>query len=139
MEDDQIKDLFSQFRPELSSGRRFISRVQSQIAAIEAVKAEQRAMIARQKRALAIAAVVGMVVGVAVTLLVIWLGDGFASLRIPPVNLPLSFINLTTGLTVDLRPLLWLIAAGAVTITAINAYTLALARQKGHQEGGYRK
>lgn len=128
MEDDQLKDLFSQFRPELSSDRRFLSRVKHQIEAIESVKAEQRAMISRQKRALALAAVVGMVVGVALTLLVIWLGDGFSSFSIPAINISWSFINLTSGLTLDLRPLLWLIAAGAVTITAINAYTLALAK-----------
>lgn len=63
MEEDKLKSLFAEFRPELSSDRQFMSCLERNMESVEIVKRRMAEMRARNRRAIAVAAVVGFVVG----------------------------------------------------------------------------
>lgn len=63
MEDDKLRSLFADFQPELSSDRQFMSCLERNMESVEIVKRRMAEMRARNRRAVAVAAVVGFVVG----------------------------------------------------------------------------
>lgn len=122
MEDDKIKDLFSNFEPELSSSSQFMQRLQQNMNAIEFVKQQNAAMKRRNRMAVLIALVCGFAMGVVLTLAYPLMGDWIST-----VSISLPFLNINT-LQLNYQPLGWLFFALASGITALNAYEIALAK-----------
>jgi tetrahydromethanopterin S-methyltransferase subunit F len=69
MEDNQIKELFNAFEPELGATSPFMARLQRNMKAVEWVKQHQQDLKRRNRVAVAIAACCGFAMGVIFTLL----------------------------------------------------------------------
>ena len=67
MEEDKLKSLFAEFQPELSSDSLFMNRLERNMESVEIVKRRVEEMRARNRRAIAVAAIVGFIVVVAVS------------------------------------------------------------------------
>ncbi len=63
MEEDRLKDLFKEYKPELSSQVSFIERLERNLNAVEIVHKENARAIRRNKIAVLVASVVGFVTG----------------------------------------------------------------------------
>lgn len=122
MEEDRLKDLFSDFQPELPSSFQFMARLQKNMEAVEIVKQHNLALSRRNKLAVAIAALSGFAMGVILTLLFPLIGDWVSTFSISLPHLHVSSI------TVDYSFLAWIVMAGVCIITALNAYEIALAK-----------
>ena len=122
MEDDKIKDLFSNFQPELSSSFQFMTKLQKNMETVEILKQHNAALKKRNKLAVAIAAVSGFVMGVIMTLLFPLIGDWVSTFNISIPRLQVSAI------TIDYSFVAWIVMAGVSIITALNAYEIALAK-----------
>lgn len=122
MDDKELKNLFADFNPELSSGQQFMEHLQQSLATIELVRAHTLAMKRRNRQAVTIAAVCGFVMGVVVTMLVPivsqWLGTLSFTLNLKP----------EAAFEVDYTVVGWILAAGVCMISALNAYEIALAK-----------
>ena len=122
MEDEKIKDLFSNFQPELSPSFQFMAKLQRNMEAVEIVKRHNAALKRRSMIAVAIAAVSGFAMGVLLTLLFPLLGDWVSTFSVSLPHLQIS------SLTIDYSFLSWVVMAAASVITALNAYEIALAK-----------
>lgn len=69
MEKDELKELFSAFNPPLSEDKAFMERLERNMRAADAVKAELAASRRAGRRALATALIAGFVAGVVFTAL----------------------------------------------------------------------
>lgn len=118
MEDNQIKDLFSNFDPELSSGPLFISRLRHRLDAVELVRERIAAERRRSRRAILIAAISGIVAGMLMTLMFPVICSWLISLahKIPCIHLRDAAGQIIT-----------LMLATAISVTiAVNAYDITL-------------
>ncbi|MCM1142590.1 MAG: hypothetical protein NC453_28805 [Muribaculum sp.] len=122
MEDDKIKDLFSNFQPELSSSFQFMTKLQKNMETVEILKQHNAALKKRNKLAVAIAAVSGFVMGVIMTLLFPLIGDWVSTFNISIPRLQVSAI------TIDYSFVAWIVMAGVCIITALNGYEIAMAK-----------
>lgn len=122
MEEDKLKDIFEGFNPELTSDSLFMSRLRRGMEAVEIVSERQAELRRRGRRAVVVAAITGVAVGILLSLMLPWLGD-FVS--------RLSF-NLPDGEAVSLNWTVigWGIIGLASVLTSLNAYTISLARHK---------
>lgn len=122
MEEDKLKDIFEGFNPELTSDSLFMSRLRRGMEAVEIVRERQAELRRRGSRAVVVAAITGVAVGILLSLMLPWLGD-FVS--------RLSF-NLPGGEPVSLNWTVigWGIIGLASVLTSLNAYTITLARHK---------
>jgi len=109
-EDNKLKDLFAAYDPELTDDFGFMARLKRNMEAVELVKQHNAAVQRRNKLAVVIAAAAGMVMGI---MLAICFPIMESRLSLPSFN-------------VDF--LLWGITAIVTTLTAINAYAIALAK-----------
>lgn len=117
-EDDKIKDLFSDFQPELStSDGDFLAQLRRSMAAVELVRRQHLARRRDSRKALAVAALTGFAVGVIFTLLIPFVGDCISTFSISSVTV-----------TIDYGILCRFMAATASCLTAINACRLALGK-----------
>ncbi len=122
MEDDKLRTLFNDFKPELSSSFQFMTKLQKNMEMVEILKQHDTALKRRNKLAVAIAAASGFAMGVILTLLFPLIGNWVSTFR---VSLP----HLHTGiLTIDYSIVAWVVTAGVCVITALNAYEIALAK-----------
>lgn len=121
MDDDKIKDLFANFNPELSSDSLFMNRLQRNMDRVELVHRHNAEQRSRNKKAVAIAAFIGFLIGSLFTLTLPYLGDALASMHIErPDSQFISFMSqyyLTLGL---------LIVGATSVFAAVNAYDLSL-------------
>ncbi len=122
MDDDKLKDLFNNFRPELSSSFQFMTQLQKNMETVEILKQHNVALKKRNRLAVAIAGVSGFVMGVIMTLLFSLIGDWVTTFNISIPRLNVS------SLTVDYSFVGWIVMAGVCVITAMNAYEIALAK-----------
>ena len=120
MDDDKLKDLFSNFDPKLSSSIDFMTRLQRNMEAVEAVRQYNLAQKRRNRLAVAIAALSGFAMGVILTLLFPFIGSWVST-----ISLAIPYIH-TTSLTIDYTG--WIVMAAVCVITALNAYEIALVR-----------
>ena len=123
MEDDKIRELFSNFQPPLSSTPMFMARLQKNMEAVEIVRQYNKALRRRNRLAVAIAAVCGFVMGVITTLVLPLIGGSLTSLS---VTLP-RFMQ-SGSFAIDGSILSWILTAGVSVIFAINAYEIAMAK-----------
>ncbi len=119
MEEDKLKSLFAEFRPELPSDRRFMNRLERNMESVEIVKRRMAETRARNRRAVTVAAVVGFVVGF------------LFSLTLPYLNGVVYGWQLTlpeesfTSVLADWFAVISWVVIGAVAVTAaINTYDM---------------
>ncbi len=131
MDDDKIRDLFNGFDPELTDADAFIERVTRGLDAVEIVRERQQVMYRRQKRAVSAAACVGVFVGIGLTLLYMLVADSIAAWHLPDMTWVVRSFGLpleARDIAIDLRIPTFLIFAVVATLTAVNAYSLAMVR-----------
>ncbi len=63
MEDDKLKSLFTNFEPELSSDFKFMNKLERNLNSVEIIKRHTAEVRSRNKKAVAIAAFAGFIVG----------------------------------------------------------------------------
>jgi hypothetical protein len=122
MEDDKLKDLFTNFQPEMSSSLQFMAKLQKDMKRVEFLKQHNLAIKRRNKLAVCIAAAVGFLMGVVLTLLFQLIGSWVSTFSI---SLPHLQIN---SITIDYSFVGWIIMAVTCIITALNAYEIALVK-----------
>lgn len=120
MEEEKITDLFSNFQPELSSSFGFMTKLKRNMEAVEIVKQHNSTLRKRNRVAVAVAAVSGFLMGVALTLLLPLIRECFSTLDMPLLQF--------SGFAVDYIILWWMVVAAACVLTAINAYEIAMAK-----------
>jgi hypothetical protein len=122
MEDDKLKELFTNFQPEMSSSLQFMAKLQMDMKRVEFLKQHNLAIKRRNKLAVCIAAAVGFLMGVILTLLFQLIGSWVSTFSI---SLPHLQIN---SITIDYSFVGWIIMAGTCIITSLNAYEIALVK-----------
>lgn len=110
MEDANIRESFAAFNPELTSDLAFMNRLKRNMEAVELVRQHAAAARRRNRRAVAIAAVAGLVMGT------------MMGLCLPIVERWIAIPYF------DFDIVLWGIAALISSLTAINAYEIARAK-----------
>lgn len=121
MEEDKFKKLFADFEPELSSDAVFEERLERKLDNVEIIRRNNAVVLSNTKKAVAIAALVGFVVGILLAPAVPYL-SGLVSewLMTLPEETVLSV------LAANFPTFAWLIVAAASVICAINTYDLSL-------------
>lgn len=119
MDNDNLKELFGNFNPDLSSGSNFIARLQQRMDTIEMVRQYNAELRRRNRIAVMIAALAGFIMGVVLTLLMPLIGDWIATFRL---SVPGHAFN------IDLHYIAWVLLAAVSMFTALNTYEIALAR-----------
>ena len=125
MEDDKLKEIFSNFEPGLSSDLSFMARLQHNLDAVEIIKRHNAAQRAQNRRAVAIAAIVGFVVGVLFSLSLPYLCAIMASIT---ASLPSESVLKTIA---NHYSVLGCFIIGATSVLmAKNTYDISLALQQ---------
>lgn len=119
MDNDNLKELFGNFNPDLSSGSDFIARLQQRMDTIEMVRQYNAELRRRNRIAVMIAALAGFIMGVVLTLLMPLIGDWIATFRL---SVPGHAFN------IDIHYIAWVLLAAVSMFTALNTYEIALAR-----------
>jgi hypothetical protein len=122
MEDDKIKELFTNFQPEMSSSLQFMAKLQKNMERVEILKQHSIAIKKRNKLAVCIAAAIGFLMGVILTLLFPLIGSWVSTFSISLPHLQIS------SFTIDYSFVGWIIMAVTCIITALNAYEIALVK-----------
>lgn len=128
MEDDKIRSLFSNYEPDISSDFQFMNKLQKNLNSVEIIRRHTAEISSRRKKAVAIAAVVGFIVGFLFSLSFPYLNDAVSNwqLTLPHESVPDPFAN-------NLTAIAWLIVGGTSVIAALSSYeiSLSLLRPKG--------
>jgi hypothetical protein len=122
MEDDKLKELFNNFQPEMPSSLQFMAKLQKNMERVEILKQHNLAIKRRNKLAVCIAATIGFLMGVILTLLFPLIGSWVSTFSISLPHLQIS------SLTIDYSFVGWIIMAVTCIITALNAYEIALVK-----------
>lgn len=119
MEDDKLRSLFADFQPELSSDRQFMSCLERNMESVEIVKRRMAKMRARNRRAIAVAAVVGFVVGFVFSLALPYLSSLVADWQL---TLPEESVM---SVAADYFAVIaWGVTGATAVIAAINTYDM---------------
>lgn len=119
MEEDKLKSLFADFQPELSSDRQFMSCLERNMESVEIVKRRMAEMRARNRRAIAVAAVVGFVVGFLFSLALPYLSGLVADWQL---TLPEESVM---SVAADYFAVIaWGVTGATAVIAAINTYDM---------------
>lgn len=119
MEDDKLKSLFAEFQPELSSDSLFMNRLERNMESVEIVKRRVEEMRARNRRAIAVAAIVGFIVGFLFSLTLPYLSDVVAGWQ---VTLPQE--SVMNHVADYFAVLAWGVIGVTAVIAAINTYDM---------------
>lgn len=122
MEDDDYKEIFKVFNPELSSSFQFMTKLKKNMETVEIVKQYTSAQKKRNKIAVALAGICGFAMGVILTLLYPIIEHRLASFQL---TLPTWHAS---SLTIDFSYIGWMLVAGASVLTALSVYEIALIR-----------
>lgn len=125
MEDDKLKSLFSNFAPEVSSDFQFMTTLQRNLNSVEIIKRHKDEVRTRGKKACAIAAVAGFIVGFLFSLTLPYLNEAVSNwqLTLPSGSMLRAFANNFTIIA-------WL-AIGAVSVlVSLNTYEISASLQK---------
>lgn len=119
MEDDKLRSLFADFQPELSSDHQFMSCLERNMESVEIVKRRMSEMRARNRRAIAVAAVVGFVVGFLFSLALPYLSGLVADWQL---TLPEESVM---SVAADYFAVIaWGVTGATAVIAAINTYDM---------------
>ena len=121
MEDDKLKSLFSNFEPELSSDFLFMNKLQRNLNSVELIKQHPAEVRSRSRKAVAIAAIVGFIVGFLFSLSLPYLTDAISNwqLTLPSESVMNVFANNFTIIA-------WLVIGGTSVFAALNSYEVSL-------------
>ena len=125
MEDDKLKSLFSNFEPELSSDFLFMNKLQRNLNSVELIKQHTVEVRSRSCKAVAIAAIVGFMVGFLFSLSLPYLSEAVSNwqLTLPSESVMNVFANNFTIIA-------WLVIGGTSVFAALNSYELSLSLLK---------
>ena len=125
MEDDKLKSLFSNFEPELSSDFLFMNKLQRNLNSVELIKQHTAEVRSRSRKAVAIAAIVGFIVGFLFSLSLPYLSEAVSNwqLTLPSESVMNVFANNFTIIA-------WLVIGGTSVFAALNSYELSLSLLK---------
>lgn len=132
MEDDKLKSLFTNFEPELSSDFQFINRLHRNLNSVEMIKQHTAEVRARSKKAVAIAAVVGFIVGFLFSLLLPYLSEAVSNWQL---TLPSESVMNT--LANNFTTIAWLVIGGTSVLAALNSYEISLSLLKPKETTAY--
>lgn len=105
MEENEIKELFARFEPEMAPDFEFMNRLEQNLASVELIRQRSAQLRARSRRVLLIATCAGFLVGVLTTLAVPQIAALLAALHLP------------------FQPLLpWLTVAAFTLFSSLSAY-----------------
>ena len=120
MEDDKLRQLFENFKPELTSNVQFINRLERKLNSVEIIVKHNEEVKTRNKKAVAIAACVGFIVGFLFSLALPYLSNVVSQWRL---TLPSDSIMHTVS--DHFAIIAWCIIALTSVISALNAYDLS--------------
>lgn len=125
MEDDKLRSLFSDFKPELSSDSLFMNRLERSLNSVEMVKQRVSETRSRGRKAVAFAAVAGFIVGVLFSLTLPYLSEIVADwqLTLPPESMANTIADNFTLIA-------WTVAGATSVFAALNTYELSLSLLK---------
>lgn len=115
-QDDELKALFSNFNPHISSDKRFMTRLQRRLDTIDRLNHEMVTMRRRNRRAVVLAALAGFVAGVLTCMLL----PSLTSLITKP-DLSYPVFSLVSSVS---PVMLWLLPAGATLLASLGVYSL---------------
>lgn len=132
MDDDKLKSLFSNFEPELSSDFQFMNKLQRNLNSVEIIKQHTAEVRSRNKKAVAIAAFIGFIVGFLFSLSLPYLGDAVSNwqLTLPENSMLNTFANNFTIIA-------WTVIGGTSVFTALNTYEISLSMLKPKETAEY--
>lgn len=128
--DDKLKEIFSDFNPDLSSDSLFMSRLERSLNSVEIVKQHAAEMESRNRKAVAIAAIIGFISGFLFSLLLPALQHAIASWQ-----LTLSDSSWLSPIAENFTILAWLAIAIASSLIVLNAYEVSLSILNKGSEG----
>ena len=125
MEDDKLKFLFTNFEPELSSDFMFMNKLERNLNSVEIIKRHTAEVRSRNKKAVAIAAFAGFIVGFVFSLFLPYLSNAVSDWQ---STLPGGYImNLFAD---SFTIIAWAVIAGTSVLAAINTYEVSLSLLK---------
>ncbi len=132
MEDDKLKSLFSNFEPELSSDFQFLNKLQRNLNSVEIIKRHAAEVRSRNKKAVAIAAFVGFIVGFLFSLSLPYLSNAVSDwqLTLPDESMINTFANNFTMIA-------WLVIGSTSVLAAINTYEISISLLKPKESTAY--
>ena len=125
MEDDKLKSLFTNFEPELSSDFKFMNKLERNLNSVEIIKRHTAEVRSRNKKAVAIAAFAGFIVGFVFSLFLPYLSNAVSDWQ---STLPGGYIMnfFADSFTI----IAWAVIAGTSVLAAINTYEVSLSLLK---------
>ena len=125
MEDDKLKFLVTNFEPELSSDFKFMNKLERNLNSVEIIKRHTAEVRSRNKKAVAIAAFAGFIVGFVFSLFLPYLSNAVSDWQ---STLPGGYImNLFAD---SFTIIAWAVIAGTSVLAAINTYEVSLSLLK---------
>ncbi len=121
MDEDKLQELFDNFKPELSSDNLFMNKLQQNLNSVELVRQQNAVLRAQNKKAVAIAAFVGFVVGVLFTLALPYIGAAVANLQAS-----LQVGSFAKALADNYLTFAWIVIGGTAVFSAVNTYEISL-------------
>lgn len=132
MEDDKLKSLFSNFEPDMSSDFQFMNKLQKSLNSVEIIRQHTAEVRTRSKKAVAIAAVVGFIVGFLFSLSLPYLNEAVSNWQ-----LTLPHESLLNFLANNFTTIAWIIIGGTSVIAALNSYEISLSLLKPKEATAY--
>ena len=120
MEEDRIKELFSEYNPELTSGIDFIDRLQRNLDAVELIHQENGAVMKRNRAAVMVSSLAGFVTGIIFSLFLPYI-DSLVQTFLSSI---LTSCCLPDSLYV-IHVISWLAIGGVSVFIALNTYFLS--------------
>ena len=122
MVDENIRKLFSDYNPDVSSSPMFMHRLKKSMDAVEIVRQHQIMLKKRNRVAIVIAALCGLLTGFSLSF-----AFPAASLWISRIAASFPTVPLMNA-TIDYRFVLWVIIAGITCLVAYQSYMAAMSR-----------
>lgn len=120
--DDDLKKLFDDFNPELSSGFRFMDRLQQKMESVEIVREHYAEQKRRNRKAVVIAAMTGFLVGLVFSMALPYLGS-----LVENILRSLLSESAFYHLAANYQIVVWLLITATSVFAAMSSYDISLA------------
>ena len=132
MEEEKIKSIFLNYKPELSSDLQFMSKLERNLNSVDIIKRHATKERSENRKAMAIAALAGFIVGFIFSMTLPYLTHA-ASLW----QLSLPQDSVMKVITDNFAIFAWLIIGGAASFASMNTYGLALSVFRSKESSNY--
>jgi tetrahydromethanopterin S-methyltransferase subunit F len=122
-EDDEIKKIFAGFEPDISPDNAFMNRLLRNMEMVEDVKRQNLVLRKNNKIAMAVASLVGFVVGIVFTLVSPYVTETLSMIQVA-MSLTTEPLIITTGLVVISYALIGLISLVMIRYTYTTTFSL---------------